>query len=114
MSTRYHHTDDDEFGSERSTLRCGLTLNSNHSVYSENTLKDNKNIKYINSATFIEHEIYKSNDFESDSEELLTDDNGFNENVKPTAVPQFKIGKMSVEADDKRRESYKKWLSAVT
>lgn len=113
-TARYHHTEDEEFGSDRSTLRCGFALNCNNSVYSDNTLKANSNIKIINSATYIQHEIYRSNDFESESEELLSDDNGFNENVKPTTVPQYKIGKMSVEADDKRRESYKKWLSAVT
>lgn len=114
-AARYHHTEDEEFGSDRSTLRFGLALNSNNSVYSDNTLKaDNSHIKIINSATYIQHEIYRSNEFESDSEELLTDDNGYNDNIKPTAVTQFKIGKMSVEADDKRRESYKKWLSAVT
>ncbi|CAO1411311.1 unnamed protein product [Diamesa hyperborea] len=113
-AAKYHHTEDEEFGSDRSTLRYGLALNSNNSVYSDNTLRANSNIKCINSATYIQHEIYKSDDFESDSEELLTDDNGFIENVKPTSVKQFKIGRILEQDDDKRRESYKKWLSAVT
>lgn len=113
-ATKYHHTDDDEFGSDESTLRYGSTLNCNNSVYSDKTIKFKDNIKYANSATYIEHEIYKSNEFESDSDEMITDVEGFNENVKPAVPTLFKVGKMEVEADSKRRESYKRWLNAVT
>ncbi|CAO1392490.1 unnamed protein product [Diamesa serratosioi] len=113
--TKYHHMDDDEFGSESSTLRYGLTLNCGNSIVdSDITLKNNKNIKYINSATYIEHDIFNCHEFESDSDEVITEDSGFNDNVKPTSVTQFKIGKMCIEADQKRRETYKKWLNAVT
>ncbi|CAG9802542.1 unnamed protein product [Chironomus riparius] len=95
--------DDDDLFSDTSTMKCYSYGNSG------------KIQRYVNSATYVENEIYRSRDFETNSNSGSEEEDPAFEDDNISSYTFKKICRidMSPEAEAKRREAYDNWLKAV-
>lgn len=90
------------FGKPRYVMQSKLNLSPSESIFS-----------YVNSATCIENEIFKDDNFSSNSDEVVFDDDEQTLKKPPSVTKSCRID-FSPEAESKRKEAFEKWLNSVT